>query len=36
LMKKASAFPGIKAIVEKTGMRDKAVGSMNVPPKETQ
>jgi len=35
LMRKASTFPGIKSIVEKTGMRYKAAESMNVPPKET-
>ena len=34
LMRKAATFPGIKSIVEMTGMRNKAAESMNAPPKE--
>jgi CelD/BcsL family acetyltransferase involved in cellulose biosynthesis len=34
LMKKASTLPGVRTIVKRTGMRDKALESMNVPPKE--
>lgn len=36
LMKKASTLPGVRTIVKKTGMRDKALESMNAPPKEIQ
>ncbi len=36
IMKRASALPGVKAIVGRTGMRDRAVESMNVSMKEEQ